>query len=165
MVSHKSMYGIIAVLVATIVIISSAASFYYVEYNQVNAANSTYLRQLERLNARYSSDILIDYGNGSYTWYNDTLMQPGANLYTAIVLVTDGNVNASCCEFGSHLVTGINNVQSTQAKFWWIWTYNSTASWQTAQVGVDELTIYNNSIYGWTLCGSNPQGNPTCSPP
>jgi hypothetical protein len=115
---------------------------------------------------KYVSDILIDYENGSKTWSNNTRIQPGWNLYTITLLVTNGNVNATCCEFGSHFVVGINGVENTKTTYWWLWTYNSTALWQTALLGPDEITVQaNNTIFGWTFCGSNAQGNPTCSPP
>jgi hypothetical protein len=158
---------VIAVLVALVLIVSSVAGLYYLKYSQVQEDNSIYLKQLDQLNAKYDANILIDFGNGTNQWYNDTSLQPGANLYTATVTVTNGNVNATCCEFGSHFVNGIGGVQDTSSKYWWLWTYdqsNSTSPWQVALVGVDEIVISNGAIYAWTFCGSTPEGNPTCSP-
>ncbi len=153
-----------AVLVAVIVIVSGIAALYYFQYNQVESMNRSYVTELNKLNVKYVTNVLIDYGNGSKNWYNATRIQPGWNLYTVALLVTNGNVNATCCEFGSHFVEGINGVQSTKTTYWWLWTYNSTALWQTAQVGPDEITVQNNTVFGWTFCGSNAQGNPTCTP-
>ena len=129
----KTLYGVIAVLIAMLIIVSSVGGLYYVKYSQVSSDNSIYLRQLNQLNVKYDADILIDYGNGTYTWYNDTSVQPGSNLYTTTVLVTNGYVNATCCEFGSHFVTGIDGVQNSNSESWWLWTYNETASWQVAR--------------------------------
>jgi len=166
-VQSKTLYGAIAVLIAIVLIVSSVGGLYYVKYEQVSSDNSIYLKQLDQLNAKYDTNILIYYGNGTNTWYNDTLVQPGSNLYAATVSVTDGNVNATCCEFGSHFVSGIGGVQNTNSVYWWVWTYdasNSTSPWQIAQVGPDEITILNGSVFAWTFCGLTSSGNPTCSP-
>jgi len=161
----KTLYGIIAVLVAIVLIVSSVGGLYYVKYAQVSSDNSIYLRQLDQLNVKYDANILIDYSNGTYTWYNATSLQPGSNLYAATVLIANGNVNASCCEFGSHFVTGIGGVQSTSSEYWWLWTYNVTSSWQVAQLGPDEITILDGSVFAWTFCGMTSSYNPTCTPP
>ncbi|MDH2900766.1 MAG: hypothetical protein PXY39_07315 [archaeon] len=161
----KTLYGIITVLIAVVIIVSGFATLYYYEYSQAQSANQIYVSQLKQLNVKYVSNIVIDYGNGTKNWYNNTKVEPGWNLYTVTLVITNGNVNATCCEFNSHFVTGINGVENTLSTYWWIWTYNSTASWQTAQVGVDQLKVYNSSIYAWTFCGSNAAGNPNCSPP
>ena len=147
-----------------LIIVSSVGGLYYVKYSQVSSDNSIYLRQLDQLNVKYDADILIDYGNGTYTWHNDTSVQPGSNLYAATVLVADGYVNATCCEFGSHFVTGIGGIQNSNSESWWLWTYNGTASWQVAQVGPDEITILNGSVFAWTFCGMTSTYAPACIP-
>jgi hypothetical protein len=161
----RTLYGVIAVLVAIVIIVSSVGGLYYVKYASVSSNNSIYLKQLDQLGVKYTPNILIDYGNGTSTWYNDTALAPGSNLYTATVLVTNGNVNASFSEqYQEHFVTGIGGVGNTNTEFWWLWTYNSTASWQTAMVGPDDLPITNGVVYAWAFCGMTSSGNPTCTP-
>ena len=155
----------IAVLVAIVIIVSSVGGLYYSKYNQVASDNSIYVSQLHQLGAKYTPNILIDYDNGTFVWYNDTSLAPGSNLYAATVLIMNGNVNASySAEFGEHLVTGVGGVESTSTQFWWIWTFNATSSWQLAMLGVDELPITNGVVYAWTFCGMDSSGNPTCTP-
>ncbi|MDG6906438.1 MAG: hypothetical protein JRN20_11700 [Nitrososphaerota archaeon] len=166
-VSTKTLYGVIAVLIAIVIIVSSVGVVYYVKYDSESSNNSVYLSQLDQLGVKYTPSILINYGNGTATWYNDTALAPGSNLYTATVLATDGSVNATCCEFGSHFVTGIGGVQNTATQYWWVWTYdpaNITSPWQTAQTGPDEIAIQNSAAYAWTFCGSTSSGNPMCTP-
>jgi hypothetical protein len=159
---------VIVVLVALLVIVSGVAGLYYYQYTQASSLNSTYVQKLKSLNVEYTTDVLIGYGNGTWKWYNDTYVPPGSNFYAATVIATNGNVNSTCCEYGSHLVTGIGGVQSTSTTYWWIWIYtptNTTSPWQTAPVGPDELAISNDSsIFAWTFCGSTAAGNPTCTP-
>jgi hypothetical protein len=116
-----------------------------------------------------TSDILIDFGNGTNDWFNDTSVQPRWNLYVATLVITSGNVNATYYpEYAEHLVTGIDDVLNSNSEygpFWFLWTYNSTTSWQVAQVGPDLLPMYNGSIYAWTYCSADSNFNPTCKPP
>ncbi|MGI0091782.1 MAG: hypothetical protein ACREBS_08735 [Nitrososphaerales archaeon] len=164
-VQTKTLYGVIALLLAAVIIVSSFAGLYYYQYSKEASANSVYVQELSKSGVRFASDIVIDYGNGTHTWYNETAVLPGSNLYTLTVLVTEGNVNATCCEYGSHFVTGISGIQNTNAKSWFLWTYNSTASWQTAQSGPDEYSIFNESVFAWTFCGMTASYNPSCTPP
>ena len=159
------MYGVIAVLVAIVIIVSSVGGLYYTKYLQVASDNSIYVSKLHDLGVKYTPNILIDYNNGTYTWYNETSLPPGSNLYTATILIMNGNVNATySAEFGEHLVTGLGAVENTNTQFWWIWTYNATSSWQIAVLGADQLPITNGVVYAWTFCGMDSSGNPACTP-
>ncbi|HZW58226.1 MAG TPA: hypothetical protein VFF30_18200 [Nitrososphaerales archaeon] len=161
----KSVYGVLLVLIAIIVIVSGVAAYYYYQYSQSQSANQQYVAELRRLGASYYTNVVIDYGNDTYYWYNQTKVQPGWNLYTVTLLVTNGEVNATCCEYGSHFVTGIGGIQNSKSEYWFLWNYTTSASWQTASVGADEITVTNNSIFAWTYCGIDPSYNPTCRPP
>ncbi len=163
-VQNKTLYGVIAFLVAIVVIVSGLTVVYYSQYHQAESQDSTYVSELNRLNMKYISDVYIDYGNGTQTWYNNTSVEPGWNLYTVTLLVTNGNVNATCCEYGSHFVEGIGGIQNSNTRDWFLWTYNSTSLWQTANFGPDEITVQNNTVFAWTYCGFNSNYIPTCSP-
>lgn len=160
----KTLYGVISILIALVVILAASTALFYLQSNQALSLNSTYLTELNRASVRYVSNVLIDYGNGSNIWYNNTLVKPGWNLYTITLLVTNGNVNATCCEFGSHFVQGIGGIQNNNAKNWFLWTYNGTLLWSTASVGPDEITVQNNTIFSWTFCTYDVNYNPTCKP-
>lgn len=152
----KTLYGIVALLLAFALIVSGVAVFYYYQYNQAESENRTYVNQLKQLNVKYLSDILIDYGNGTKTWYNNTQVDPDWNLYVVTQIITSGHVNATYYpQYDSHFVTAIYNVANTKSDYWLLWTYNSTAAWQMAQVGADQLMMYNDSVYAWTYCGAN----------
>ncbi len=115
-----------------------------------------------------TSDILIDFGNGTYDWFNNTSVQPGWNFYVATLVVTGGNVNATWYpQYSEHFITGIDGVlnNNAQNEYWFLWTYNATSSWQVAQVGADQLMMYNGSVYAWTYCAENTATYaPECTP-
>ncbi|MDG6999730.1 MAG: DUF4430 domain-containing protein [Nitrososphaerota archaeon] len=161
----KTLYGIIAVLIAVLIITSSFAAYYYFEYSSQASLDKEYANKLKLLHENYISHVLIDYGNGTMDWYNNTLIQPGWNLYVAMQVITDGQINATYYpSLGEHYVTGLNGVQQTSSLSWWLWTYNSSALWQSAQTGADQIQVQNGSIFAWTFCGSTSSGNPVCIP-
>lgn len=122
--------------------------------------------------ATYSGDVLISFGNGTQHWYNGTQWQPGWNFYVATVLITNGNLQAQWYPPGTfgvgtpgeHFVKGIDGISNSGTQYWWLWTYNDTASWQVAPVGPDLLPVYNGSVFAWTYCGATSSFAPVCSP-
>lgn len=164
-------YGVVVVLVALLAISSVVAVSYYNEYQQELSVNSHQSAELQNLLSRegavLESDMLIDFGNGSRQWHNGTQVQPGWNVYTLTQAVTNGNVNVTCCAYGSHFITGIEGVQNQPGKntAWLNWTYNDTVGWAPAQVGADQINVYNDSVFAWTFCAYNPNtGAPECPP-
>jgi hypothetical protein len=154
MVSRGTFYGVVVVLAVLLVISSSLALVYYTQYGQAEGQNRSYVQQLQRLGVRYTSHILIDFGNGTRTWDNGTLFQPGLNLYIATQIVTDGNLNATYYpKYSEHLITAIYDVANAGTNYWGLWTHNAT-SWQAAQVGADLIPVTNDSVFAWTY-GTN----------
>jgi len=169
MPSRSTFYGVVAVLVALLVISSVAAVAYYNEYQQELSVNSHQSTELQHLVSKYGtsldSDMLVYFGNGTRQWHNDTQVQPRWNLYTLTLAVTNGNVNSTCCEYGSHFVTGIYGVQNQPSRniAWLSWMYNVTGGWAPSQLGVDQINVYNGSIFAWTYCAYDPiTGVPEC---
>ena len=171
MATKEVLYGVIVVLLAALIASSSAAAFYYAQYGQEasEAARDTGMARsmMSRYGVVMTSNPLVDFGNGTRHWYNGTRIEPGWNLYTETLAATNGDVNATCCAYGSHFVTGIGGVQGTAGgtKSWSAWTFNRTSSWQEANVGVDEIGVSNNSVYAWMFCSYDPVTYaPLCSP-
>lgn len=164
-VKTNTLYGVIAILIAVLIVTSSTTAYYYFQYGQQSSLKAKYVGELGRLNVKYYTNILVDYGNGTMRWYNNTSVQPGWNLYITMQVLTNGDMNATYYpSYGEHFVTGLNGVQGTSSQSWWLWSYNSTTSWQSAQTGADQIQVVNGSIFAWTFCGSTSSGNPICTP-
>jgi hypothetical protein len=111
----------------------------------------------------YSVRMLLDFGNGTRKWYNDTSIQPGWNGYVATLVLLKGNVQAEWYpQYGEHLVTGIDGVPQTSSSAWFFWTF-SGGNWTIAQTGADGLRVNNGTTIAWALCGYDINFNPTCS--
>ena len=142
-------------------------------YHEASVALSSLWRSyqsLATLSSRkafvYEVDMLIDFGNGTRLWYNNTSVQPGWNGYVATLVLLDGNVQAVWYpQYGEHFVTGLDGIPDTDTNYWFLLTYNRTASWQAAQVGADELQMLNGTVFAWTYCSENANYLPACQLP
>ncbi len=158
--SALSLYNqTLALLAGTVGAVNTSLPIYGEASSQLSGLWSSYLKLKPQSAHVYSADILLNFGNGTRHWYNNTQIQPGWNLYTATVVLTGGNMQATWYpSFGEHLVNAIDGVSGTKTNYWLIWTYNSTALWQKADVGADDIRVYNGSVLAWTFCGQ------TCQP-
>ena len=112
----------------------------------------------------YSVSMLVDYGNGTSRWYNDTTTQPGWNAYVVTLVLLDGNVQATWYpQYGEHLVTGINGANQTSSESWFIWEFMN-GRWTPSVTGADLLQVDNGTVLAWTLCGYDSNFNPNCTP-
>jgi hypothetical protein len=162
----KSLYVVIVILLAAMLVSATLAAFYLFQYDRAHGEANTYLSELKSAQPTQVTNILLDFGNGTRLWHNDTQVQTGANAYVATVIVAHGVVNATWYpQYGEHLVTGVDNVQNTQQESWFLWTYNNTSHWEVAQTGADLLSAYNGSVFGWTYCAYNSATYvPSCTP-
>ena len=124
-------------------------------YQSLSPVSSTLLR----------NSVLFDYGNGTHRWYNNTAIDAGWNLYIETVVLNGGHVDAQWYpQYGEHLVQGIAGISNTAMKYWFLWSYNKTAGWQSSQVGADSVLVTSGSVYGWTYCAADANFNPVCRP-
>jgi len=149
----------LALLAGTVGAVNTSLPIYAQASSQLSGLWSSYLKLKPQSAKVYSADILLNFGNGTRHWYNNTQVQPGWNLYTATVVLTGGNMQAAWYpSFGEHLVNSIEGVSGTATTYWLIWSYNSTACWQQSDLGADLLPVYNGSVFARALCGQ------TCQP-
>ncbi len=154
-----------SLFVGAISVLNTSQPIYQQATKELSQLWSSYLKLKPASSSVYAARVLFDFGNGTRRWYNSTQIQPGWNLYIATVLLTNGNLQATWYpQYQEHFVYGIDGVANSKTMFWFLWTYNKTASWQVAQVGADDLPVYNGSTFAWTYCGSTLSYAPTCRP-
>lgn len=155
----------ISLLARTIAVVNTTQPVYQEGSRQISHLWGSYLQLKPAATSVNTANILIDFGNGTSRWYNNTQVQPGWNLYITTVVLVNGDVDAQWYpQFGAHFVEGIGGVENTKTEFWFLWTYDKTSSWQLAPVGADQLLVFNGSVYAWTFCGANESYQPTCKP-
>jgi hypothetical protein len=114
----------------------------------------------------YSVDLLVEYGNGSSVWINDTAVQPGWNLYTSMLVALQNRVQSTWYPYlsgGEDFIDSINGVPYSTSTSWFLWT-RSDGAWRIAATGPNLIPAYNGTMYAWTLCGYNQNFEPTCTP-
>ena len=111
------------------------------------------------------NNVYFDFGNGTSRWYNGTAINAGWNMYIETVVLMKGQVDGTWYpSYGEHFITGIGGVSDTATKYWFLWTYTTSSSWQYAQVGADQVLAASGSVYAWTYCGADANFNPVCTP-
>ncbi|HEV2389487.1 MAG TPA: hypothetical protein VGS04_02065 [Nitrososphaerales archaeon] len=154
-----------ALLVRAIAVVNTSLPIYQQASSQLSQLWGRYLSLKPAASSLYAADILIDFGNGTRVWYNDTQVQPGWNMYVESVVLSHGNLQAQWYpSYQEHLISAIDGVSDTETMGWFLWTYNATAAWQTSQVGADLLPVYNGSVIAWTFCGETASYAPQCTP-
>ena len=154
-----------ALLVGAIAVVNTSLPIYHQASSQLSQLWATYLSLKPASGSLYSADVLMDFGNGTRLWYNDTQVQPGWNMYVETVVRTHGDLQAQWYpDYQEHLITGIGGVSDSQTMGWFLWTYNRTASWQPSPVGADDLPVYTGSVIAWTYCGETASDAPECTP-
>jgi hypothetical protein len=89
-------------------------------------------------------NILIDYGNGTSRWLNDTEIQLGSTLFNATDSIAD--VEYTLFELGV-FVDSINGVGKDQGG-WWIWYYYDD-DWEYGSVGSNQWILKDGDTLSW----------------
>lgn len=159
----------LTLLSESVALLNTSSPVYQEASTQLTALWKTYLSLKPAATGLYTADILIDFGNGTRTWYNGTSVQPGWNLYILTLVLTSGKMEAQWYpQYGEHLVTGLDGVSNSvpEETSWFFWSWNSTSKWQSPAVGADDVNVYNGSVFAWTYCKYDPSTYaPLCTPP
>ncbi len=96
-------------------------------------------------------NTLINYGNGTMKWYNETGIPANWNFYNLTVYLTRGNIVATFDGvLNEHYVTGINGKENKAPYFWTLWVFcEKRIAWTQAPVGADKIFLSNNSTLAW----------------
>jgi len=123
-------------------------------------------RSLASVNGRapgVSVNLMVDYGNGTRVWYNDTTAPPGLNAYAMSVLLLGGRLGAVWYpQFGEHFIEGVNGVNGTSSKSWFVWG-SGPGGWVVSGTGADGITVVNGTTYALWYCGFDSNYNPVCT--
>ena len=95
-------------------------------------------------------DILIDYGNGTRVWYNDTEVLAGSTLLEATMKVA--RVEGETTKYGFY-VKAINGVWerkiSSKEGYAWMWYYWEDGEWVMGPTACDAQEVVDGGVYMW----------------
>lgn len=126
-----------------------AASYFYYKF-------TTYREVLEGLKGKLIQvSLLIDYGNGTKVWHNNTLTFLGSSLFN---LTSDlSTVSYSTGEYGVFVdsIGGLPN-DPNASKYWifWIWDPEK-GEWTVGEVSSDRQMLVDRGVYAWKYCDTS----------
>jgi hypothetical protein len=104
-------------------------------------------------------NILVSYGNGTRTWFNNTALPLGTTAFTAMRLVTSG-VNYT--DYGGTLgilVTSINGLANnlTLGRGWFFWYEPAeTTTWTSPNYSCAQLILHREDTIAFTYQSYDP---------
>jgi len=130
-----------------LILAMSFGAYYYTEYIKYQQLYSKTLRELQKYDRYVFVNILIDYGNSTKEWHNNTLIVRGADLLNATRIVSE--VNYTRGTYGA-FVTHINFVGGDPNTYWLWYSWNSTSSnWDFGPVACDAHILSEGEIVAW----------------
>ncbi len=95
---------------------------------------------------------LINYGNATVKWYNETSVPANWNFYKLTSNLTGGRIEAQFygLPLNEHFVTGINGVKNQSPFYWTLWIFcQKQNAWAVSPVGADLIHPGNGETLAW----------------
>jgi hypothetical protein len=108
-------------------------------------------------------NLLVNYGNGTAKWYNETIVPASWNAYMLTMYLTRCEVQSVFYgpPLNEHFVTSINGVGNRGGFSWSIWVLcQNTNAWAYSQVGVDLISLADGKTLGWAYGALSSSSNP-----
>jgi len=126
------------------------AGYYYTQYTNVKKA----FEESESLIIQI--DILMDYGNGTRIWHNQTMLVAGSTVFDALLTITN-DVQFQTSAFGVFVtsINGVENVAEDTTGFAWLWYYwdAEKSEWTSGPVGADQYVLNPDGVIAWCYEG------------
>jgi hypothetical protein len=108
-------------------------------------------------------DLLIDFGNGTRLWFNNTKVPGTDNFYNVTYQDVNGNLQAVWDGYplNAHLVYrimgyGCNGTSANCDGYWSLWRWNGTKDcWSYSEVGADLVRVSDSTMAAWYFTTSN----------
>jgi len=136
-------------LICLLIVAAYLAIYYYNESTYYKSLYEKAAAELEELKIPISVNILIDYGNGTQKWYNNTLVPRGkASLLQATKVVA--SVESITYSGMGEFVTSINGVGGDPGRYWiwYIWNKNE-GKWDWGPVACDRYVLQEGDTVMW----------------
>ena len=151
------MFYLVLGLIAALLVAAQVGAYYYLQ-RSYGGTLSTSSAQCGPSNGSSAgtnvveTNTLINYGNGTLRWYNETNIPATWNFYQLTLHLANGNVKEQCygTPYNEHYVTGINNVNNQNPFYWTVWIFcQSQNAWATSPVGADRIRLSNGQTLAW----------------
>ena len=98
------------------------AAYYFVQYDTYQKEYSNLTEQFNNISLK--ADILLNYGNGTKKWYNNTVLPLGATAFNATHTIAH-TMNYTNYEEWGVFVVSINGLTNNSSYAWIYWTWDA----------------------------------------
>jgi len=153
---HRVFYLVLG-LAAVLLVVAQIGAYYYLQRSYGGTLSTSSVQCSSSSGGSAGTNVvetntLINYGNGSIRWYNETNIPATWNFYQLTLYLANGNVEAQCygLPYNEHYVTAINNVSNQRPFYWTIWIFcQGQNAWVTSPVGVDLIRLSAGQTLAW----------------
>jgi len=154
---EKGTFTYLALALLVWAISGTVVAGYY--FNQYNIYQNEYENLASEMESILLVNVLVSYGNGTKTWYNNTALPLGSTAFKAIQAIADVEYTES--EFGA-FVTSVNGVVGNTTHFWLYWGWDAENSeWIFPNVGASQYILHREDTIAWTYESEYPPPSPT----
>lgn len=115
--------------------------YYYLQYRQLEDILKTMQSLVLKVN------VLMNYGNGTKEWHNNTLVAAGSTVFNATVAIAEVDYSL----WNEYmLIDAINGLQGTKdiGWIWWIWD-PPTSEWKQVLEAANKHVLVEGDTIGW----------------
>ncbi len=130
------------------VMATSLATYYFTQYTQTTTV-------LSKVSIKVN--VCINYGNGTFTWHNGTVVPLGSSAFNATTIAA--KVKSTYYTGEGEFVQSIDGVAGNNTYYWSFWCWNSS-KWSFSEVGASEYILQNGDVIGWRYTSAYPPVQP-----
>lgn len=115
--------------------------YYYLQYRQLEDTLKTMQSLVLKVN------VLVNYGNGTKEWHNNTLVPAGSTVFNVTVAIAEVDYSL----WNEYvLIDAINGLQGTKdiGWIWWIWD-PPTSEWKQVLEAANKHVLVEGDTIGW----------------
>ena len=168
---HRRLY--LAILLVAISLVSIQAGAYY-DLERFFLPNNTASQNAGSRGGNGSGNhtgnanfimvnTLLNFGNGTSKWFNDTQVPLGWNFYNLTMYIANGNVDSTYypSPLNEHYINAIDGVRQDRSSFWHLWLFcNKDQAWSYSNVGADAINLSNGQTVAWYFDSFNSYAPP-----
>lgn len=143
----KGAWILAAILLAWALASTTVGAYYYTEYDKNLRLAQDLKQKLGEVS--FSVNLGVDYGNGTRTWYNDTVIPVGATVYNATKSVATVEPDP---KIGPSFIIAINGARQdgSQSMYWIWWIWDQTEhKWTVGPVANNEYVLSDGQTVIW----------------
>lgn len=110
---------------------------------------------------------MINYGNGTSIWNNETNVSLDSNFYNLTLAIANGRVESKYyLVFNEHYIISINGIRNNGDGIhcsicWMLWVYcKADNAWSISLRGADDIILKNRDILAWYMENTQPAQPP-----